>query len=453
MPAPRLNADIDAAFERVKASPPALRAFLQAMPKGADLHSHLSGAVYTESYLRWAVQAGLCVDAGKLVLLDCAAAPDLEPVAGHYADMLSRNRLIDALSTRNYHLYGRSGHDQFFATFSAIGPAGRDRVPDMLAEVLRRAGEQNILYLELMASPGMASAAALAAEVPWNDDLATMRAALDDAALDGIVAGVAGYVRGLVADARERLDCAGPASRAGCGVAVRFLAQVIRTRSAPEVFAQLVYGFRLARAVPEVVGINLVAPEDDPVALADYTRHMRAVAFASEEAPEAGIALHAGELTLGLVPPKHLRFHIREAVAIAGAQRIGHGVDVMFEDDPYALLDMLRERNVLVEVNLTSNDVILGVAGDDHPLPIYLAAGVPVTLSTDDEGVSRIDLTNEYQRAVLTYDLSYADIKAFSVSGIDYGFLPPAQKAALRADLEARFRAFEARVMPGGELR
>jgi adenosine deaminase len=189
------------------------------------------------------------------------------------------------------------------------------------------------------------------------------------------------------------------------------------------------------------------------VALADYTRHMRAVAFAAREAPTAGIALHAGELTLGLVPPRHLRFHIREAVEIAGAQRIGHGVDVMFEDEPYALLDTLRERNVLVEVNLTSNEVILGVAGDDHPLPAYMAAGVPVTLSTDDEGVSRIDLTHEYQRAVQTYELDYADVKAFSMNGIDHAFLPAAERVALRAELEARFRAFEASVKPSGELR
>ena len=41
----------------------------------------------------------------------------------------------------------------------------------------------------------------------------------------------------------------------------------------------------------------------------------------------------------------------------------------------------------------------------DHPLPVYLQHGVPVALSTDDEGVSRIDLTHEYQRAMTTYDL------------------------------------------------
>jgi hypothetical protein len=78
---------------------------------------------------------------------------------------------------------------------------------------------------------------------------------------------------------------------------------------------------------------------------------------------------------------------------------------------------------VLIEVNLTSNAVILGVGGAYHPFPYFLAAGVPATLSTDDEGVSRIDLTHEYQRAVETYGLSYAGVKRLVRAGLSYSFL------------------------------
>ncbi|MHB1793689.1 MAG: hypothetical protein ACYCPO_01870 [Acidobacteriaceae bacterium] len=51
--------------------------------------------------------------------------------------------------------------------------------------------------------------------------------------------------------------------------------------------------------------------------------------------PQVHLSLHAGELAPGLVPPNGLRFHIREAVDLGHAQRIGHGVDVMYEDRPY----------------------------------------------------------------------------------------------------------------------
>jgi len=74
---------------------------------------------------------------------------------------------------------------------------------------------------------------------------------------------------------------------------------------------------------------------------------------------------------------------------------------------------MARDRR-LVEINLTSNDIILGVKSDRHPFPIYRQFSVPMAISTDDEGVSRIDLTHEYLRAVQSYRLSYADLKALA---------------------------------------
>jgi adenosine deaminase len=65
---------------------------------------------------------------------------------------------------------------------------------------------------------------------------------------------------------------------------------------------------------------------------------------------------------MGLVPPEGLRFHIRESIERGGAERIGHGVAVMSEDDSIGLLREMAKKNVLVEICLTSNDVILGLA-------------------------------------------------------------------------------------------
>jgi len=140
--------------------------------------------------------------------------------------------------------------------------------------------------------------------------------------------------------------------------------------------------------------------------------------------PKVHISLHAGELAPGLVPPEGLRFHIREAIDLGHAERIGHGVDLMYENDPQALLKEMASRHIMVEINLTSNDVILGVTSPWHPLPIYRAAGVPIALSTDDEGVSRIDLTNEYTRAAMEFDLSYLDLKTSARTSLEHSFLP-----------------------------
>jgi adenosine deaminase len=154
----------------------------------------------------------------------------------------------------------------------------------------------------------------------------------------------------------------------------------------------------------------------------DYVLHMKMVKYLHGIYPRVRITLHAGELAFGLVTPDGLCCHIRQAVE-AGAERIGHGVDVMYEERPEDLLNEMAGQHVMVEINLTSNDVILGVRGKEHPLPLYRKYCVPVALSTDDEGVSRIDLTNEYVRAVQSYGLSYADLKRMVRTGLEHSFL------------------------------
>jgi adenosine deaminase len=142
--------------------------------------------------------------------------------------------------------------------------------------------------------------------------------------------------------------------------------------------------------------------------------------------PRVHISLHAGELALGLVPPEGLRFHIRESIERGHAERIGHGVAVMNERDPLGLLREMAQHNVLVEVCLTSNEMILGVRGPDHPLPVYQSYGVPVALATDDQGVARSDMTHEYLRAVETYGLSYVELKRLARQSLEHSFLPGA---------------------------
>jgi adenosine deaminase len=140
--------------------------------------------------------------------------------------------------------------------------------------------------------------------------------------------------------------------------------------------------------------------------------------------PKVHISLHAGELAMGLVPPEGLRFHVRQSVEQGHAERIGHGASVMSENQPLELLHEMARRKVLVEICLTSNDLILGVKGNEHPLPIYLRYKVPAALATDDEGVSRSDMTHEYLRAVQTYDfLGYKDLKRMARMSMEHSFL------------------------------
>src|SRR5271168_5500314 len=107
------------------------------------------------------------------------------------------------------------------------------------------------------------------------------------------------------------------------------------------------------------------------MAMSEYHRQMLMLDYLHGVYPTVHISLHAGEIAPGLVPPDGLKFHIREAVDLGHAERIGHGVDVMYEDRPHELLQELAAKHIMVEINLTSNDVILGIKGKDHPLSLY----------------------------------------------------------------------------------
>jgi adenosine deaminase len=413
-------------FDAVRQDPVPLAIFLRQMPKGGDLHNHLSGAVYAESMIGWAERDGLCVRLADMSLAKppCKASDGLPPVSDALKEADAYHDLVDAFSMRDFVARdGVSGHDQFFATFARFDAATKAHAADMIAEAANRAAADHLDYLELMDSPGMAQARALAATLPWTDDFDAAFAKLSPG-IAPLVAEVSHDLDATEAEVKTRLHCGAPAAEPGCAVTIRYIAQVIRTFPPAQVFAQAEFGYALAAADPRIVGVNLVAPEDDPTTVRDYDKQMRLLGDMGRRYPTVKLSLHAGELTMGLVPTADLRRHIRDAVEIAGARRIGHGVDLRYEDDASGLLREMAAKRVMVEINLTSNDVILGVRGADHPLPTYLHSGVPVALSTDDEGVSRIDLTHEFTRAVLTYGLSYGQLKTLVRNSLEYAFLP-----------------------------
>lgn len=434
-------------FDSIRADTPLLIAFLREMPKGADLHSHLSGAVYAESFLRWAAEDGACVSRVELRVLPgpCAFGSDTLGAAAALADGALYSALIDAMSMRNWSAARINGHDQFFATFGRMY-ATRRRTGDMLAEAARRAAAGNVSYLELMFTPDGSAARTLGDQAGWVGDFTRMRDTLLELGMDRVVAIARARIDSVEARRDTVLACGTPAADPGCSVTVRWLYQVSRATPPQQIFAQILTGFILSREDPRVVGFNLVQPEDALIAMRDYSLHMRMIGALRARYPGVRVALHAGELASGLVPPEGLRFHIREAVEIAGAERIGHGVSVMHEDRPYELLATMARRGVLVEINLTSNDVILGVSGRDHPLRAYMSAGVPVALSTDDEGVARSELTMEYVRAAQQQLLTYVQLKAMARASLRHSFADETLKARLAQDLDSAITAFEARM-------
>jgi adenosine deaminase len=451
-------------FAVLRNQPLPLIAFLRAMPKGGDLHNHLSGAIYAESYLRWAAEDNMCLATATMTLVvgTCDAAAGQPPVTAVLQNTTLYNQAIDAMSMRHWNP-ALNGHDHFFATFEKFG-AVSTRTGDMIAEVSARAAAEHVSYLELMLTPARAAAARFAREIGWNPDFAALRQRLL----------AAGFRDAVAAEARQRFDAAearqkellrcvrlrsSESARAtagqgaeqpdpGCAVTIRYVAQVGRTGSPEVVFAQLLAGFELALIEPRVVSVNLVQPEDDPNAVANFTLQTSMLEFLHGQYPRVPISLHAGELTAGLVAPETLRFHIRQSIEKGHATRIGHGVSIMDEDDPFGLLRTMASRRVLVEIALTSTEQILGVRGPRHPLGLFLKYGVPVALVTDDAGVSRSTLTQEFVKAVEEHGVDYRTLKQMVRNSLEFAFVDAATKARLKSDLENDFRTFEHQAEP-----
>ncbi len=420
--------------------PLALYVFFHDMPKGTDLHTHLAGAVYAETFIREAAEDNLCVNTRTLVLYKTAAmtrsmppqpvcGEEGVPAANALTDEKLYDLLIDTFSMRTFVPSTEdSGHDHFFASFDHFQVVEDPRhAGEWVDELASRAAAQNEQYLEIMHTPNFRPALALAENlgpIDMHTDFAHLRQQLLDAGLAKYLPAMRAEFNEAERRRRELEHCGTSAATPACKLEVRFLYQVLRALPSPAVFLQLVCGFELASADPLVVGINMVQPEDWRAILANYRLQMQMVGALHTLYPKVHITLHAGELGPAMVPLDDLRFHIRSAVEDAHAERIGHGVDVMGEDHPYDLLKEMAAKRVMVEINLTSNDVILNVKGADHPLPMYRLYHVPVALSTDDEGVSRINLTHEYVRAAMAYPLTYSDFKQMVRTGLEHSFLP-----------------------------
>lgn len=435
-----------ARFDALRADSARLVEFLRAMPKGGDLHSHLSGAVQPENWARWAAEDGLCyVIATASIARPPCDLSDRMPAARLLTDSVLLAGAIDAWSMRNWRPGGESGADHFFATFDKTAAVGNAHLGAMLADVTARAAKQNVSYLELMINADDGALPRLGLRVGWTEDFAAMRARLDSAGIRQSLSEVSRVLDRAEQRQRELLRCGTTDADAGCAVTVRYIYQTIRTRRPEQVFAQIYGGFLLPSIDKRYVSFNLVGPEHNAVATRDFSLHMRMIEHLRASHASVPVTLHAGELSDAVAPRSSRRSHIRESIEVAGASRIGHGVDILEEDDAEGLLRTMASRRIAVEVGLTSNDVILGVRGSAHPLATYLSRGVPVVLVTDDEGVSLSDLTREYFRAVTEQRLDYRALKGIVRNSIQFSFADDTTKARLRAALDEGFARFEQR--------
>lgn len=433
-----------------------LTMFFTQMPKGGDLHHHYSGSIYAEQYVDFLDKQGLCVNKQTYRIetnKDVIAAERAKPAkernclssAEVYADDHTWRELVQRWSNKDFDNHGalQPPPDRlFFQTFSFFGPVSNANFAEGLQELKKRAIAENVGYIETMFKMAPAVANPEFDARAWqlvNDDAALkveLNKWMDTLARDPAFNKTLGDFVAKIDEAAQGIDDE--------RFTMRYQTYVLRLLNPSQVFSSMIGAFKAASANGKIVGVNIVGQESTAVSMRDYTLHMKMFGFLKSVYPDVKVAMHAGELAMGDVPPEGLKFHIDEALVLANADRIGHGIDLAHETNALAIMEKMRKDDVPVEINLTSNDFINGLKDENHPITLYRKYGVPYVISTDDAGVTRHTLSHEYVLFASRYKPDYAEMKKASYNSIRYAFLPAAEKTRLTRQLDARYAKFEA---------
>ena len=426
--------------------------FFTQMPKGGDLHHHYSGSLYVETYLEWVKAKNWLIDTCtfKIIKVKGNETCKLVNVDELIADDTLYRKLLTLWSDKDFtnHSHEQLPPDSnFFNTFGYFSPIAGQYMQKGLQLIKQRAISENVSYVESMLSRvGINSVDYFNAQQSTELNNALHHASTQEE-VNVLLERISAMYKDNPTFNAKIQQCVKELERLHQGIdeenfTMRYQTYALRVLDPLQVYTDLFSGYMAALNSPLIVGVNIVAPENNTVALNDYTLHMRMFNYLKSKYPQVHRALHAGELTLGMVEPKELLFHITQARTIAGAERIGHGVDLPYETNPTALLEELKT-HASIEINFTSNEFILGVMGNTHPYSIYAAYGVPLVISTDDSGVSRDNLSHAFVLLASRYHPRYETIKTYVYNSIDYSFLSAEDKAKLRVGLDKRFVIFE----------
>ncbi|RAJ24629.1 amidohydrolase family protein [Pedobacter cryoconitis] len=443
-------------LEKIRNNPAKLTAFFSQMPKGGDLHHHYSGSVYAESFINYVVKNDYFINRETLQIAEKKPSEDKD---WSRFSVLAKDRQLDEYkfrllkkwSVKDYNNVSIPSDKQFFETFPAFDIASEKDIDSGLLEIKNRAVKEHVSYIETMlGSVKCDRIEELSAQ--FDPKFHTVLQQKDEKHTQALLDTLYGKLM-----EKNIVSCADNFSENTINklhnslhidddsFIMRYQTYTVRILEASEVFKRLLLAFEAASKNPLIVGVNILSPENNEVAMRDYWLHMQMFKYCHKKYPGVKYTLHAGELTLGLVKPEELNWHIGAAVYDAGASRIGHGVDMPYEANSYALMNYMKEKGIAVEINLFSNEFILKVKGDRHPVTLYKEFNVPIVISSDDAGVLRTNLTDQYVLLASRYpEFTYEEIKRIVYNSINYSFIKEqAVRKQLLTKLDRDFMAFE----------
>ena len=207
------------------------------------------------------------------------------------------------------------------------------------------------------------------------------------------------------------------------GTSIYWLIDAVRHFGADEAARVFRKAAELRAHYPSIIGIGIGGDEArGPASLFKES-------YAEAKAAGLRLTAHAGESGGPIEGPAS----IWAAINI-GAERIGHGLAAEFDPE---LMQILAERQIPIEINVTSN-IRTGCCAsfDEHPLRRYFDSGLMVTLNSDDPPMFGSNLLEEYILANTHYGFTLDQLRELSANAVEASFLPPTRKLAILAQIE-----------------
>ena len=428
------------------------------MPKGGDLHHHYDGSIYTETFVDYAVKNNFWLNINTLTVQKDISLTEQKNKSWKKISELIRQekfgiykqKLLEKWSIKDFNKTKSPSDDHFFSTFDGFSAAKDNDLANGLLELKQRALLENVSYIETMFLLFFQGNGTEKIEA-FNKRLKSIQTDKKEDALEQTLDEIYTYYikNGAEKQAKqyntelEQLHYKHSIDDAN--FTLRYQNAILRLKTPADVFGDLIVCYLSDQNSTLINGVNIVGQEDSDAAMEDYWLHMRMYRYLNKKFPNTKNALHAGELSLGMVKPEELSWHINEAIYVANAKRIGHGIDIPFETGAFLLLKKMKDEQIAIEINLSSNEFILNVKNDEHPISLYRQHGVPIVISTDDAGVLRTNLTEQYVLLAKRYpEFSYSEIKQLVFNGILFSFIENKKlKASILKKLEIDFISFE----------
>jgi hypothetical protein len=422
---------------------------LYQLPKGADLHSHASGAEYIEHALKFSLENGYNYNVDEMVIFDPNGYVELPvPVedtgrcnysyrevscAISIEDLINKqselNLYLNTVSNRGSGLEDRLPIDHFFNVFKHIKVP--NRTVEHIANTVYRNYDQQVRYLELMTAVVDREIIRKVYNLLPKEKFLAQSYEESYYLISDFLNGeyFSSHIKKSM-DKKERDLNDILLSNYSISISgeypdsvVRYIPQLFRTQDPYYTFLDAAINIKASEIDERIVAVNLVHRESAITSQMYFNTQMEILNFFWNKLGKPNISLHAGELTLQESPVEAMRDRISQSILTGKASRIGHGVSIGWERNLSEVLTYMRKNDVAIEICLSSNESVLGLKAKDHPLLLYLKSDVPITLATDDEGVFRSNLTMEYAKAFQEHGLSYSQLKEIARNGLKYSFL------------------------------